>query len=311
MAPPTQTQLHERLKSATDPEERRTTALDLLAATHSRQMVDDAIRALERIPPDEGARPVLRAKTQFYFDHPDRDSGGLLREKLVRLLTAIGHPDDADLYRAAARVYELKPVTDVAQTCRAAALVGLASADRALACLHATRLLGEPHTSPLSGEPALTAIAVLARFDERLPIYAFLLRQGEAFTRQGIGEAVGQAFEQLGPEFPIPEFSALAEPFLALDAPAVSAGIINFIVARKDAALFPLLNRILDDTRDEDLHYFGLMALAAARDDTLTRLLYERAGQCARGDARLYLEAVELTAHRDREKMLAALEKRL
>ena len=310
MKRPTQTQLLEQLKAAPNPAARRARALDLLAATSSRQMVDEALYALEHVPPDESARPLLREKAWFYFEHPDRDSGGLLREQIARLLTAIAHPDDGDLYRTAVMVYEPKPVTDVAQTCRAAGLIGLATTDRAQACLHATRILGEPDTSALSGEPSLTAITVLARFDERLPIYAFLLRQGENFARRGMGEVVAQGFESLGEDFPVPEFTALAEPFIALDAPAVSAGIINSIVARRDEALFPLLTRILDDTRDDDLLYFGLMALAAARSDALTALLYQRAARCSRGDVRLYLEAVELTAHPDRDRVLAALEKR-
>ncbi|MBN2471006.1 MAG: hypothetical protein JXN59_09800 [Anaerolineae bacterium] len=37
----------------------------------------------------------------------------------------------------------------------------------------------------------------------------------------------------------------------------------------------------------------------------------EPAARCSRGDVRRYIEAVELTAHRDREAVLAALEKRL
>lgn len=311
MKRPSQAKLLEQLKSAPDPATRRALALDLLAVTQSRQMVDEALYALDHVALDETARPLLREKAWFYFDHADKDSGGLLREKLVQLLTRINHPDDVDLYQAATWVYEQKPVIDVAQTCRAAGLVGLATADQALACLHATRVLGEPDTAVLSGEPSLTAINVLARFDVHLPIYAFVLRQGEDFTRRGNGEVVGQAFESLGAAFPVTEFEALAEPFLALDAPAVSAGIINFIVARQDDALFTLLSRILDDTRDDDLLYFGLMALAASRDDDLTALLYDRAAHCSRGDVRLYIEAVELTAHRDREGVLTALEKRL
>lgn len=307
-----QTELLHKLKSTTDPAARGALALELLAATASRQMVDEALYALAHVPPDEAMRPVLCDRARFYFDHPEKDSGALLREKLVQLLTRIGHPDDGDLYQAATWVYEPKPVTDVAQTCRAAGLAGLATADQALACLHATRLLGEPDTAQLSGEPSLTAIAVLARFEAHLPIYAFVLRQGEAFARRGNAEVVGQAFEALGEEaVPAAAFEALARSFVALDVPAVSAGIINAIITRKDPALLPLLSRILDDTRHDDLLTFGLMALAAARDDDLTTLLYNRAARCSRGDVRRYLEAVELTAHRDREDVLAALEKRL
>lgn len=311
MAKRTQAQLLAALKAATTPDEERSLALELLTLTNSRQMVDEALLVLEHLPLDESARPILRQKALHYFDHPEKDSGGLLRKSLIRLLSRIGHPDDADIYRAGLMVYELKPVTDVAQTCRAAALVGMATTNRSLACLHATRLLGEPYTSPLSGEPSLTALAVLARFDERLPIYAFLLRQGEDYARRGLGEVVGRAFELLGPDLPAPEFEALAAPLAVLDIPPASAGIITAVIERREPALYPFLNDLLDRTRHDDLVYFGLMALAAARDETLTALLYDRAARCSRSEVRHYLEAVELTAHPRREVVLAALEKRL
>jgi hypothetical protein len=305
-----QTQILDRLKAATDLDTRHALALNLLDVSLSRQMVDEALYALERVTLTEDDRPILRAKAAYYFEHDDRDSGALIREKLIRLLTKIGHPDDGDLYLRGVRVYEPKPVTDVAQTCRAAALIGLAGVDRALCCIHATRLLGEPDTSQLSGEPSLTAVAVLARFDERLPLYHFLLRQGESFTREGKGEVIGRALESIGPDFPAAVYGDLARSFLKLDAPAASAGIINHIVENRVAALYPLLQQLLDDTRHADLHYYGLVTLAATRDDTLTRLLYERAATCSKSDVPQYREAVELTAHPDREKMLALLEKR-
>ncbi len=311
MAKPSQSRLLEQLKATTDPDARRALALALLDMTLSRQMVDEALYALERVALTEEARPILRAKALYYFEHDDKDSGALIREKIIHLLTEIGHPDDVDLYWRGVHVYELKPVIDVAQTCRAAGLVGLAGVDRALCCVHATRLLGEDNTSQLSSEPSLTAVSVLARFDERLPIYHVLLRQGEAFTREGKVEAVARAFESLGTDFPPAAYTDLAAPFIALDVPGVSAGIINYIIENRAGALFPLLQRILDDTRDDDLHYYGLVSLAASRDDNLTRLLYERASTCSRGDIRRYIEAVELTAHADREATLEMLEKRL
>ena len=60
--------------------------------------------------------------------------------------------------------YHLQPVDDVAQNLRAAALAGLAPIDPPLACLYATRFLGEPHTSVFNCEPAMTALDALVRF---------------------------------------------------------------------------------------------------------------------------------------------------
>ncbi len=306
-----QAALLQQLKDETDPAARRALALDLLAKTKSRQAVEAALHALKNADLGDEARPILREKTAYYFANPGKDSGATLREALIRLLAGIGHREDADLYQRGVRVYERKPLNDVTQTCRAAALVGLAMADRAACLRHAVRLLGEPDTSPLSGEPSLTAINVLARFDERLPIYGFLLLAGEGFVRRGLGELAGKALESLGADFPPDLYAALAEPFLAMDSPPVSAGVINHVVENRAADLYSLLADTIHGTRHADLRRFGLITVAAARDDTLTELLYEWAAVCPAHHVADTHEAVELSAHPDRDDVLAVLEKRL
>src|SRR5215211_7318202 len=59
---------------------------------------------------------------------------------------------------------------------RAAALVVLGEVDPTLAGFHATRLLHDSHTSPMSGEPAVTAARVLADVGQPLPLYDCALR---------------------------------------------------------------------------------------------------------------------------------------
>ena len=94
---PSQADLLHKLDSELDPDVRRALALDLLAASKGREAVDRALRVLDHSVLDEDHRPALRAKAFYYFDNDKRDSGGLLREKLIRLLTKIAHPDDAEL----------------------------------------------------------------------------------------------------------------------------------------------------------------------------------------------------------------------
>lgn len=305
-----QAALLQQLKSESDPAARRALALDLLATSKKRQAVEAALLALQHANLGDEARPVLREKAAYYFDHPGKDSGAGLREALIRLLAGIGHREDADLFQQGLRVYERQPAHDVAQTCRAAALVGLAMADRAACLRHAVRLLGEPDTSPLSGEPSLTAINVLARFDERLPIYGFLLLAGADFARRGIGEVTGRALESLGADFPPDLYAELAAPFLAMDQPPVSAGVINHIVEARAADLYPLLAETIHGARDADLRRFGLITLAAARDDTLTALLYAWAAVCPARQVDAYREAVALSAGADRGDVLDILDKR-
>ena len=91
------------------------------------------------------------------------NKAGMLREGITRLLVHIEHPEDADLYKLGVETYYFQPIDDVAQNLRAVALAGLAPIDLSLACIYATRYLGEPFTSVFNCEPAMTAIDVLVQ----------------------------------------------------------------------------------------------------------------------------------------------------
>ncbi|HEY6015338.1 MAG TPA: hypothetical protein VIU16_01020, partial [Gaiellaceae bacterium] len=62
----------------------------------------------------------------------------------------------------------------------AAALVALHAVDERLAGFHAARLLHDPHASPMSGEPAVRAVRVLAALGQPLPLYAYLVDEHDA-----------------------------------------------------------------------------------------------------------------------------------
>jgi hypothetical protein len=68
----------------------------------------------------------------------------------------------------------------VAGRLRGAALVMLADLDHRLAGFHAARLITNPDplTSPMSGEPALTAVRVLAAQDQLTVLYGWLTSAG-------------------------------------------------------------------------------------------------------------------------------------
>jgi hypothetical protein len=305
-----QADLLRRVRNATSPADRRDSALDLLAATRSREHVDAALAALER---DEvrallgdAHRAALREKALFYFEHEDRDRGGLIREKIIRLLTAIRHRDDADLYLRGATTYGGQG----AQTLRAASLAGLLAVDPEQAAAYAVRLLGEPDTSPLSGEPSITALAVLAHSGQPLPIYQFALLLGESFVRDNKGEVVSKALELIGGEIPPALYRSLAETFVALDSPVACSGIVNAIVEGRMADLYPLLEDMLARTRSDDLHRYGAIMLAASRVPDLTALLYQLARQSTRARLDNFVEAVELSTGDERDEILALLAKR-
>ena len=312
---PKQADLYAELQRATAPEARRDLALLLLSKTSSRRYLDECLRILQSgrviASLDESHRHALREKCLGYFADSKRDKGGLLREGLTRLLVHIEHPDDADIYQLGVETYYLQPVDDVAQNLRAVALAGLAPIDAPLACLYATRFLGERYTSVFNGEPAKTAIKVLVASDQRLPIYQFLLRGGVEMAETGRGELTGVALESLVHDFPIPLYQDLIAQYQAIDQPTATMGIINWIIDGRVEALYQRLAEVILATRDMDLRRYGLVMMAAARDDDLGERLLQMAKTARREDLPLFIEAVEICHLPARDEALDSLRRRM
>ena len=311
---PTQAQLFQNLKSAGSAEARRDCALQLLTRTMRRQHLDECLRVLQSAAViktlDESQRPALRDKCLRFYADSKHDKAGLLRENLTRLLVHIAHPDDIDLYLLGVETYHLQPVEDVAQNLRAAALAGLTPIDPALACLYATRFLGEPFTSVFNCEPAMTAIDALVAAKQRLPIYQFLLRGGEQMARSSRGELTGKALESLGKDFPPRLYKQLIEQYQAIDQPTASMGIINWVIKERVDALYDQLEQVILQTADRDLRRYGLVMLAAARDEELSERLLRLARLARQDDTPLFIEALEICQHPERDATLGLLRRR-
>lgn len=311
---PTQAELYQALRQAETAEARRDQALQLLAKTNRRQYLDECLLTLrsERVIAtlDESHRLALREKCLGYFADGKRDKAGMLREGLTRLLVHIDHPDDADIYKLGVETYYLQPVDDVAQNLRAVALAGLAPIDPPLACLYATRFLGATHTSVFNCEPAMTAVDVLVASDQRLPIYQFLLRGGVQMAQTGRGELTGKALESLGDGFPLSLYQDLIDIYKAIDQPTASMGIINWIIGGRVDALYERLEELILEARDADLRRYGLVMMAAARNDDLGERLLRLARRARADDLPLFIEAVGICHLPERDAALDQLRRR-
>lgn len=294
-----------------DSEGARDYALLMLSKSRKREIVDAALNALNDDLP-ESARPTLRDAALYYFDSPTNDKTVAAREKLLRLLTDIGNPADVDLYLRGVNTYEVQPLMgEVAQNLRAVALVGLALTDAPLANLYATKLLSEiEQTSVFNGEPAVTAVNLLARQEITLPIYQYLLIGGLDALEAGLNEVVGKALESLGADFPVNLYTPLIDLFAPRDRALVSMGILTHIVENKVESLYPAVQKIITDTRHHDLHNYAVVMLAASRDDTLTEMLYALAKISPQHRIENFVAALELVPGDEKEVILALLNKR-
>ena len=284
--------LADQVKQSGDP----ALALELLSSTIARSQVDLALDVLKRAELGDAARPVLRERLNFYFDHHDKDRGATIREALVRLLVSISHPDDLDLYLRALSVYEGIPPTpriDAAQKLRVAALIGVVEIDPTLAELYAVKLLGEvSDTSDFSGEPAQTALNLLVRYERWPVILQYLLLVDD--YKPEYADVVSRALESLPADFPAALYAAAARRFIERDQPVEQTGIVGYVVEHRRAELYPLLEQIVSKTRFGDLHRYTVIQMAAARDPALNERLFALAKLSSLERVGSFIEALEL-----------------
>lgn len=309
----TQSSLLQQLREADNPDTIQALALELLAVSKRREMIDVALRKLKDCPLQDTARPVLHDKALYYFEQHQQDAGGLLREQIIRLLMQIGHPNDRELYLRGLNTYEVQPMMgEVTQNLRAVCLIALAIHEPELAHLHAVRLLGETDsTSRYNGEPAITAINLLSQQGQPLPIYAYLLLHGSVALEGGQHELIGKALESLGAAFPSELYKLLLEQFAPRDRAVVNMGIITHIVENRVTSLYPALDDIITRTRHDELHNYGVVMLAVSRDETLRQQLYTLARRSPSHRINNFIEALELIAEPDKNELLDSLRQRL
>ena len=288
--------LAQRLRQAQDDADRQRLALELLARSRRRELVDAALRALEGSDPGDEARPLLRERALYYFEETQRDNGALIREQLLRLLLQIGHPDEQDLWLRALHCYEIEPMMgEVTQNLRAIGLVGLAEHAPELAQLHATRLLHELESaSRFNSEPALTALNLLAQQKQPLVIYGWLLASAAEALELALDELVGRALESLGADFPPGLYRPLLEQFAGRDRALVSMGLATHVVESRAQSLYDGLETILTRTRHDELHNYIVVLLASSREPELERRLLALARLSPPPRCQHFLAALEL-----------------
>lgn len=99
-----------------------------------------------------------------------RDGGGYIRAAIIRALRPIGQPADTSLLLRSMQTYEMDGPFEVCGDLRAAALWSMNDIDPAIAANMAARFIHDPQFT-FSGEPANTAITLLASHSNLAPIF--------------------------------------------------------------------------------------------------------------------------------------------
>lgn len=269
--------------------DRRGAALVLLQKSRDLEVVRTALHALaDNADPD--LRPALHEKYAWCETSPSkRDSSGFIRAGIVRALHPIVQPADDDLLRRALTTYQMQGMYELCAELRAVALRVMNDLDPDTAALFAARFLADPLTS-FSGEPALTAIRVLASQQKLEAIFALASWDG------GNGQVVGEALRNLV-ELRADLVELLVEHHLDADDEQVTLGLFDLLLGHRERSRwYGLILRYLVTTNDMDIYGIIVTSIVASRDQHLIEALHALAADEREPTKSQLLEhALELT----------------
>lgn len=268
----------QRLRSLADrPEEHVRYALELLDRERSSQIVPEALSVITAAAIAE-ARPVL-LRLYDYYDAAGvkRDAGGHLRTAILTALLPIADLADWVLAERATMTYEFLPPgrQEVASGLRVAGLVLLSNLDHALASYHCVRLLTDVYTSRMSGEPATSAVRLLAGRAQALPVYMYVLNSLPD-NQESIPEVVGECLRNL------------------TQAPS---SVVDDLFARYMAYLPRIMGPTYETKDDVELAGFFDLLLAHATQSSHLAFIEESLRKTQRYELYRYLVAMIIASH--------------
>ncbi|MGL4650922.1 MAG: hypothetical protein ACRC1H_16050 [Caldilineaceae bacterium] len=229
--------------------EQTTFAVSLLAPVGRKETRRDTLRAALKVlasaPPPDAREPLVNLFTRFAANGGAHDYGCYIRGDALRALRPIVTAAELPLLEMAATTYEFPPpaFSEEAALLRSAALPLLAEVDENLARFHAVRLLVDPFTDRMSGEPAVTAARTLAIMGDTLPLYQFVHDAAHAGSHEVIAEAL-RGLRTIPPRLLPPLLDSLSRPLgerpgatRAASSPvpmSVRVGIIDLLLEHVD-----------------------------------------------------------------------------
>lgn len=301
-----QAALHHLGRLAKQPHEQARYALEVLERERGTQVVSEALAALSNSPVSEGRSLLLRLYAYYDEAGVKRDAGGNLRIAILSALLAVAEPGDRALAERAVATYEFLPPgrEECAGGLRAAGLVFLSRLDSALASFHCARLLLDVHTSRMSGEPATSAIRILARQvghfpcqGHLLPLYSYLFAgheghpEVEAECLRHLAQAPADIVQSV-----LSHYTALVSIGMGTPVPrhetkgdVVLLGLLDLVLASPDnGTCLAFLEQFLRETQRYDVYHSVLATIIATHSSQLWKLLLKVAHEERR------LEKIEL-----------------
>lgn len=182
-----------RLRSlVSDPDAQATFAASLLRPRQTRDVLLAALDVLAAHPCADAHAPLVSIYEAYHRSGSARDPGAFTRRAILAALRPLATPADLPLILDAVATYEFLPpdFKEDAILLRASALVILNEIDDLLARYHAARLLVDPYADPMSGEPSLSAVRVLASQAEYVSLYQYAMQPAERTLPEVVSECL-------------------------------------------------------------------------------------------------------------------------
>ncbi len=256
-----------------DPASQREYAAELLDQGDLGELLPQVLAALG--PPfDPLIRPALVARYVAFDTNRRNDPGAYNRARLLAALAPIATSDDLDLFVSAAQREEKSmQEPNGPSALRAAGLAGLEQLDPQSALFHAMRLLADAEkTLEMTGEPAVTAVRVLANLGQENVLYYHALTAGRMANSEALGEAI-RSLVNLRPA----AIDDAIERFGANLDDVVAAGACDLALAAGPTKVAVRYVRGVLESERHDLAGYLMMAIAATRKPAWLDLLYARA----------------------------------
>jgi len=156
-----------------DPAGTREFALGIIETEGNPELLATALRALGDNVRQEDGGALRDLYHHFAEAGRKRDAGGQIRAAVLAALWHLHDRDDLDLARAAVRTLE-RTFQGNGELIRASGLALLGVLDGEAATFAAIHILGTGDAAEMSGEPALTAVRLLANLGEPEPLALFV-----------------------------------------------------------------------------------------------------------------------------------------
>jgi hypothetical protein len=297
---------------ADQPEAASALAVTILEGNHDKDVLLAALKVLAEHPTDAG-RPALRKLYDCYSrDKGKHDQGGYFRRAVLDAARTVARPADAGWLAQACETYEFWPpdFAEDAVLIRAAALLALVEVDDEQARYHAVRLLVDPFTARMTGEPAVSAARVLGALGETAPLY-LVACQNMPHDRGGVvtvfPEVTAECLRHLT-SLPTTLAEGLLARYVTTSSSIIRMGLFDLLLNHRAGPLGRVqLVRFLNETTDVDIYRYLVMSIVLAGHagplDDLRQAAYR---ERRRAKQEILLEAATLLAHRQEFSELAA-----